>query len=91
MKLKKLTLTNFKGCRSFCLDTDGGQSVSVYGDNATFKTTIFDAFLFLLFEKNSLGAKDFDIKTRDEHGNVIPAINHEVEGVFEIDVPGGGE
>lgn len=85
MKLLKLTLTNFKGCRSLCLDTEGGKSVSVYGDNATFKTTIFDAFLWLLFEKNSLGAKDFEIKTRDENGEVIPALNHEVEGVFDID------
>lgn len=85
MKIKRLILANFKGCRSFTLDTCGGKNVSIFGDNATFKTTIYDAFTFLLFEKNSLGAKDFDIKTRDEHGAVIPAINHEVEAVLEID------
>jgi hypothetical protein len=84
MKLKQLTLTNFQGIRSFTLDTDGGQDVSVFADNAVGKTTIYNAFLFLLFEKNSLGAKDFDIKTRDENGAVIPAINHEVEAVLEI-------
>lgn len=84
MKLKKLTLTNFQGIRSFTLDTDGGKDVSIFGDNACGKTTIYNSFLFLLFEKNSLGAKDFDIKTRDENGDVIPAINHEVEAVLEI-------
>ena len=84
MKLKKLTLTNFQGIRSFTLDTDGGQDVSIFGDNACGKTTIYNSFLFLLFEKNSLGAKDFEIKTRDENGDVIPAINHEVEAVLEI-------
>lgn len=85
MRLKKLTLTNFQGIRSFTLDTDGGKSVSVFADNAVGKTSLYNAFLWLLFEKNSLGAKDFEIKTRDEHGNVIPSINHEVEAVIEMD------
>lgn len=84
MKLKKLTLTNFQGIRSFTLDTDGGKNVSVFADNAIGKTSLYNAFLWLLFEKNSLGAKDFDIKTRDENGNVIPSINHEVEAALEI-------
>ena len=84
MKLKKLTLINFQGIRSFTLDTDGGQDVSIFADNATGKTTVYNSFLWLLFEKNSLGAKDFEIKTRDENGAVIPAINHEVEAVLEV-------
>ena len=67
MKLKKLSLINFQGMRTFSLDTDGGQDVSVFADNAIGKTTIYNAFLWLLFEKNSLGAKDFEIKTRDEN------------------------
>jgi hypothetical protein len=84
MKLKQLTLTNFQGIRSFTLDTNGGKNVSIFADNAIGKTSLYNAFLWLLFEKNSLGAKDFDIKTRDENGQVIPAINHEVEAVLEI-------
>jgi hypothetical protein len=85
MKLKKLTLTNFQGMRSFTLDTEGGHDTSIFGDNAQGKTTIYNAFLWLLFEKNSLGVKDFEIKTRDENGNVIPSIDHAVEAVLEID------
>lgn len=85
MRLKKLTLTNFQGFRSFTLDTEGGRDVSVFADNARGKTTLYNAFLWLFFEKNSLGAKDFDIKTRDETGFVIPSVSHEVEAVIEID------
>lgn len=85
MKLKRLTLTNFQGMRSFTLDTEGGRSVSIFGDNAQGKTTIYNAFLWLLFEKNSLGAKEFEIKTRDKDGNVIQSIDHAVEAVLDID------
>lgn len=84
LKLKKLTLTNFQGMRSFVLDTAGGCDISIFGDNARGKTTIYNAFLWLLFEKNSLGAKDFEIKTIDENGEVIPGIDHSVEALFEI-------
>ena len=37
MKLQKLTLTNFQGIRS--AEYSFGDSVSIYGDNATGKTT----------------------------------------------------
>ena len=42
MKLLKLTLNNFQGLRSFELDIDG-QDASVFGDNATGKTTLYNA------------------------------------------------
>lgn len=84
MKLLKLVLRNFKGIRDFTLDTQGG-NVSVYGDNATGKTTLFDAFCWLLFDKDSQNKKDFNIKTLDESGNVkTHGINHEVEATCEI-------
>ncbi|MEW8957818.1 MAG: AAA family ATPase [Moorella sp. (in: firmicutes)] len=83
MKLLRLTLKNFKGIRSFTLDTMGG-NVDIYGDNATGKTTIFDAFLWLLFDKDSQNRKDFEIKTLDDNGQPIHGLNHEVEGVFDI-------
>ena len=43
MELMRLTLTNFKGIKSFTLEPQG-QDCDVYGANATGKTTIFDAF-----------------------------------------------
>ena len=83
MKLLKLTLDNFKGIKHFELDTKDGD-VAVYGDNATGKTTLFDAFLYLLFGKDSQNKADFAIKTLDEGNNVIPGLDHAVEGVLEI-------
>lgn len=84
LRLIKLILRNFKGVRNFVFDV-GGADARVYGDNSTGKTTLFDAFIYLLFDKDSQNKKDFDIKTLDEHNNVIHGLEHEVEGTFEID------
>jgi len=84
MKLLTLTLKNFKGIKQFSLDTQGG-NVSIYGDNATGKTTLADAFLWLMFDKDSQNRKDFQIKTVDKHGNEIHGLDHEVEAVLEVD------
>ena len=84
MKLLKLTLTNFKGCRSFVFEPDG-KNASVFGDNATFKTTLYDSFLWLLHGKDSQNKKDFDIKTLDANNQPLHGLDHEVEGVFDVD------
>ena len=83
MKLLKLTLTNFKGVRNFTFEPDG-QSVSVYGQNETGKTTIADALTYLLFDKDTSGQTpdNFGIKTR-ENGEVVHGIDHVVWGVFD--------
>jgi DNA repair exonuclease SbcCD ATPase subunit len=52
MKLIELNIRNFKGVRSFDL-CPGGESISIHGDNASGKTTVYDAFLWLLFGKDS--------------------------------------
>ena len=83
MKILSLKLTNFKGIRDFTLDAQG-DNVSIYGDNATGKTTLFDAFLWLLFGKDSQNKKDFDIKTLDPAGQALSGLDHEVEGIFEV-------
>ncbi|MDI3548164.1 MAG: hypothetical protein PWR10_1816 [Halanaerobiales bacterium] len=83
IRLLKLSLKNFKGIKSFELDTQGG-NVRIYGDNATGKTTLFDAFVWLLFDKDSQNKKGFEIKTLDENGQPIHGLDHEVEAVLEI-------
>lgn len=45
---------------------------------------MFDAFLWLLFDKDSQNQKDFAIKTLDENGQVISGLDHEVAGEFEL-------
>ncbi len=83
MKLMKQTLRNFKGVPNFTLDV-GGNNATVFGDNATGKTTLYDAFLWLLFEKDSAGRKDFDIKTLDARGEALNGLEHEVEAVMDV-------
>lgn len=61
MKLNSLTIINFKGIKSFTLNL-GGKSATIYGSNATGKTSVYDAFLWLLFGKDSRGSATFSIK-----------------------------
>jgi len=83
IEIKKLFILNFKGIRNY--ETTFSNRTCLYGNNATGKTTIFDAFTWLLFGKNSLDQQQFEVKTLDENNRVIPKINHEVTGLIEID------
>lgn len=84
MKLLKLKLKNFKGIKSLELKANG-EDLRIFGDNATGKTTVYDSFLWLLFDKDSQNKADFAIKTLDKDGNVIHKLDHEVEGTFLVD------
>ncbi|MDK2932362.1 MAG: hypothetical protein PWP27_172 [Clostridiales bacterium] len=84
IKLNKLTLKNFKGIRNFTLEVNG-KNAFIYGDNEAGKTSIFDAFVWLLFDKDSSNRSNFQIKTLDSTGNVIHGLEHEVEGHFSVD------
>lgn len=83
IKLIDITLRNFKGIKEFSLKTNGGNP-RVFGDNATGKTTLFDGFVWLLFDKDSQNKKNFDIKTLDNDGNVLHGLEHEVEATFSV-------
>jgi len=83
IKLNNLSLTNFKGIRS--LSIDFGDTTSIYGANATGKSSIADAWFFLLFGKNTSDQSNFEIKTLDENNQVISRIDHEVTGAITID------
>ncbi len=84
MKLLSLKLKNFKGIRSFELQANG-EDIAVYGDNGTGKSTLFDAFTWLLFSKDSQNKADFDIKTLDKNNQPLHGLEHEVEAVFDVD------
>lgn len=70
IKLLKLELRNFKGIKHFILDTQG-ENVKVYGDNATGKTTLFDAFIWLLFDKDSQNKKIFRLKLSQKKTSLL--------------------
>lgn len=80
--LKELNLINFKGIEN--LKIEFKEDTKIFGANGTGKTTIFDAFVWLLFGKDSSNKKDFNIKGIDPDGKV-PSCDHEVSGIIEID------
>ena len=77
IRLHGLDLSRFKGIRSFSLST-GGEDVAVYGDNAAGKTSLADAFAWLLFGKDSAGKADFELKTLGPNGEALHGLDHEV-------------
>ena len=82
--LKKMSLVNFKGIRNaeFNFNTTTN---NISGDNATGKTTIVNAFLWCLFGKDIEDRKDYEIKTYDKDGVIIPQIDHSVELFIDVD------
>lgn len=83
VSLLQLTLLNFKGIRDLTIHFE--PLTTICGDNATGKTTINDAFTWLLFGKDSSDRKDFNIKTLDFFGNAIPQLDHQVTAVISVD------
>ena len=84
IRIYNLKLKNFKGIKDLEIVFDG-KDTNIYGKNATGKTTIFDAFKWLFFDKDSNDKKDFNIKTLDENNNPIHYLEHEVEATLIID------
>lgn len=83
IEIKNLSLTNFKGIRAMSINLN--QVTNVFGDNATGKTTLMDAFLWLLFGKDSTDRKDFEIKTLDANNQPYHRLDHEVCAVLIVD------
>lgn len=81
IKLQSLKLTNFKGAIDLTVELN--QITNIYGANGLGKTTIYDAFLWLAFGKNSEDRKDFNIK--NTINTDLNRQDHEVEGVLVID------
>lgn len=84
IRLMSLSLLNFKGARELDVDLSA-REVIISGRNGSGKSTIFDAFIWLLFGKDSQGRETFDYKTLDEDGKPIPKLPHEVTGVLDVD------
>lgn len=82
MKLQSLRLKNFKGITGFTLDLQG-KDITVKADNAVGKSSLADAFFWLLTDKDSHNKKDFEIKTLDENGQPLHGLDHEVEATIE--------
>lgn len=83
IKLVRLTMENFKGCK--CNTINFGDKTSISGANASGKTTIMDAFMWLLFDKDSSGSAKFQIRPLDESGETVDNVEIMVEGALDLD------
>lgn len=81
--LLSMDIQNFKGCTGRTIDF--ADKTKICGANATGKTTIFDAFTFLLFNMDSLGSSDFDIRPLDANGKMIDNIEISVKARISVD------
>lgn len=84
IRIKSIKLLNFKGQRSVALEFNG-ENKSLLGANATGKSTIFDAFTWALFGKDSRGATQFEIKTLAPTGEVMWRLPHSVTVELLVD------
>ena len=82
--LKVLEMKNFKGIKEKKILFDRTET-KLYGANATGKTTVADAFMWLLFDKDSQDRKDFEIKPLAENNEPIHFLNTEVSAEFEFE------
>lgn len=80
IKLLKMHIQNFKGCKD--REISFGDKTAIGGVNASGKTTVFDAFTWLLFGKDSLGKSSFDIRPKDKAGNMINNVEISVEATI---------
>ncbi len=81
--LKRMKLENFKGIKD--LGIEFSANTAIYGANATGKTTIFDAFTWLLFDKDSQNNSSFGIKTHTTDGDTLHGVDHIVSADVEVD------
>ena len=81
--LKSLRIENFKGCKK--REIQFGSVTDIYGDNGTGKTTIADAFTWILFDRDSSGSTKFGVRPRNEDKSLVNHVEIMVEGEFEVD------
>lgn len=83
MNLNKIKIENFKGIKTF--ETGFREKITtIKGANGTGKTSLYDAFLWCLFGKDSTDRKDFSIKPLTKDGEPI----HKVTTSVELDIDG---
>ena len=83
IELVKMHIENFKGIKE--LDISFGKNTKIYGQNATGKTSIVDAYNWCLFDKNSLGEAKFQIRPLDANNNQINHVEIKVSVTLIID------
>ena len=73
ISIKSMDISNFKGILSLHLDFHDGVN-SLYGENASGKTSVYDALTWLLFDKDSHGNSRFSVKPTGATDGVMPEV-----------------
>lgn len=80
--IKSIHIENFKGINM--LDVNFSVKTKISGQNAVGKTTIFDAFTWLLFNKNSSGEEKFNVRPLNE-GIRVDNVEIKVSAILDVD------
>ena len=83
IRIKKMHIENFK--KFNVCDIEFVNVTKVLGQNAVGKTSIVDAFMWCLFDKNSHGDTKFQIRPLDFNGNQIDHVEIKVIVTLEVD------
>ena len=83
IKLLSLELKNFKGEKDRLINF--GDFTEIEGKNGTGKSTIFDAFCWVLFGKDSTDRKVFSVQPYDESNNIIHHLDTVVTASLNVD------
>ncbi|APC41089.1 AAA family ATPase [Clostridium estertheticum] len=81
--IEQLRVIQFKGITEQLIKF--GKVTNIYGENGTGKTTIPDAFTFLLFDKDSKDSAKFDAQPLDSNNNHIHNLETVIEATLDID------
>lgn len=84
ISLKSIAINNFKGITNFKIIFDG-MNTNVYGDNDAGKTSLYDAFLWAMFHKDSKDRSKFNWKPLDEHNKTIEGLQTSVTVNLNVD------
>ena len=82
--LRKMTIDNFKGISHFEVDMDC-LLTQIRGNNGTGKTSVYDAYLWLLTGKDSKGSESFKVQPVDQNNETIPKLMTTVSCRFSVD------
>jgi len=82
--LRNMTIDNFKGISHFEVDIDC-LLTQIRGNNGTGKTSVYDAYLWLLTGKDSKGSESFKVQPVDQNNETIPKLMTTVSCRFSVD------
>lgn len=83
IKLKSISMENFRGVHDKCINF--GERTLIKGRNRSGKTTIINAFTYLLFDKDMNGDSITDVRPHDKNGIDVDHVEVSVTAVIDVD------